>query len=77
MLGAIPPLPSTPSRLGAQLKHRDNFTLTSREYKDLVLLIGDYNSVHNSIHSRLIRRYIISVALIHTYVNKDYYFKKS
>jgi hypothetical protein len=25
--GAIPPLPNTPSWRGAQLKHRDNFTL--------------------------------------------------
>jgi hypothetical protein len=28
MNGAIPPLPSTPSWRGAQLKHRDNFTFT-------------------------------------------------
>jgi hypothetical protein len=28
MNGAIPPLPNTPSWRGAQLKHRDNFTLT-------------------------------------------------
>jgi hypothetical protein len=27
MRGAIPPLPNTPSWRGAQLKHRDNFTL--------------------------------------------------
>jgi hypothetical protein len=26
MIGAIPPLPHTPSWRGAQLKHRDNFT---------------------------------------------------
>jgi hypothetical protein len=29
MRGAIPPFPNTPSWCGAQLKHRDNFTLTS------------------------------------------------
>jgi hypothetical protein len=28
MRGAIPPLPTTPSWRGAQLKHRDNFTFT-------------------------------------------------
>jgi hypothetical protein len=28
MSGAIPPLPNTPSRRGAQLKHRDKFTFT-------------------------------------------------
>jgi hypothetical protein len=28
MVGAIPPLPNTPSRSGAQLKHGDNFTFT-------------------------------------------------
>jgi hypothetical protein len=27
MSGAIPPLPNKPSWRGAQLKHRDNFTL--------------------------------------------------
>jgi hypothetical protein len=28
MIGAIPPLPNTPSWCGTQLKHRDNFTFT-------------------------------------------------
>jgi hypothetical protein len=28
-VGAIPPLPHTPSWLGTQLKHRDNFTFTN------------------------------------------------
>jgi hypothetical protein len=28
MREAVPPLPSTPSWRGAQLKHRDNFTFT-------------------------------------------------
>jgi hypothetical protein len=28
MIGAIPPLPNTPSWRGAQLKDRDNFTFT-------------------------------------------------
>jgi hypothetical protein len=27
MRGVIPPIPNTPSKRGAQLKHRDNFTL--------------------------------------------------
>jgi hypothetical protein len=29
MLGAMPPLPNTPSWRGAQLKHTDNFTYTA------------------------------------------------
>jgi hypothetical protein len=30
MFGSIPPLPNTPSRRDAQLKHRDDFTFTLR-----------------------------------------------
>jgi len=39
MIGAIPPLPDMPSWCGAQLKHRDNFTLLlyfTLCYKDLI-----------------------------------------
>jgi hypothetical protein len=35
MSGAIPPLPSTPSRRGTQLKHRDNFTFESEKFRIL------------------------------------------
>jgi len=38
MSGAIPPSPNTPSRRGAQLRHRDNFTFTLT-FRDTVLKV--------------------------------------
>jgi hypothetical protein len=40
MRGAIPPLPNTPSRRGAQLKHRDNFIFTLRSESALRPILG-------------------------------------
>jgi hypothetical protein len=48
MSGAIPPLPNTPSWLGAQLKHRDNFTFTfTQNHLDIDHDVCYEDSVHN------------------------------
>jgi hypothetical protein len=51
MSGAIPPLPNTPSRCGAQLKHSNTFTFTStfllhfKFKKEMKLLEGAYRLI--------------------------------
>jgi hypothetical protein len=42
MSGAIPPLPNTPSWLGAQVKHRDNFTFLPLVAPGRLVLQSDF-----------------------------------
>jgi len=53
MSGAIPPLPSTPSWRGSQLKHRDNFTFAFvLAYIHKQTFINVYKHTHTHTHTR-------------------------
>jgi hypothetical protein len=57
MRGAIPPLLNTPSRRGAQLKHRDKFTLTLSLPLNIGPHLGQYNSIQDNETCFLIQRF--------------------
>jgi hypothetical protein len=61
MCGAIPPLPHISSWRGAQLKHRDNFTLTFTSYVCLDLLNGLFSS---NIPTKILYEFFISHSIV-------------
>jgi hypothetical protein len=57
MRGAIPPLPNMPSWRGAQLRHRDNFTLL---YFTLLYFTLLYEGVSKSFWTESITKYTLT-----------------